>query len=83
MADLADSALVVRGGFCTAGLFEAGSGVTLDEQGRLTNVSVNAAFGVSLDRLTASIPNRQIGVCRLAEIERLSALIKVGSAAAE
>lgn len=67
---LSDDALVVRGGRNLPDSFERGSGVTLDDQGRVQGVSVNSADGVSLVGLTApdpatgypGIPHTQIGV---------------------
>lgn len=57
MASLPDDALVVRGGMNAPESFVRGTGVALDNQGRLQDVSVNAGAGVSLDELTAADPN--------------------------
>jgi RHS repeat-associated protein len=65
---LSDDALVCRGGLCTADRFAHGSGVTLDEAGRLQGVSVESANGASLEALTASIPNKQVGVTTVGQI---------------
>lgn len=70
MTPLPDDALVVRGGTNSADSFARGTGVVLDDQGRLQEVSVNAGTGVSLDELTApnpksgypGIPHTQVGV---------------------
>jgi hypothetical protein len=70
MSSLPDDALVVRGGTNTPESFARGTGVALDDQGRLQGVSVNAGSGVSLSELTApdprtgypGIPHTQVGV---------------------
>jgi hypothetical protein len=70
MSTLPDDALVARGGLNLPESFERGSGVALDDQGRLQGVSVNSADGVSLKELTAGnpatgypgIPHTQVGV---------------------
>jgi hypothetical protein len=70
MPPLPDDALVVRGGLCRAEDFEKASGVTLDAAGKLENVSVNAAAGLSLTDLTKpnpqtrypGVPHKQVGV---------------------
>ena len=59
---LRDEALVCRGGTCPADRFAGGSGVTIDAAGRLSGVSVNSAPGRTVEELTASIPNKQVGV---------------------
>lgn len=76
MPSLPDDAVVVRGGLNTPESFERGSGVALDDQGRLHGVSVNAAAGVSWDVLTAAdpktgyrgIPHTQVGVTTVGAI---------------
>ncbi len=55
---LPDDAIVCRGGTCTAGRFLEGAGVTLDQAGKLQNVSVNSAPGKTLTELTVTLPNR-------------------------
>jgi RHS repeat-associated protein len=65
---LPDDALVCRGGTCTADRFAGGSGVTLDDSGNLQGVSVNSAPGASLDELTSTIPNKQVGVTTVGAI---------------
>ena len=65
---LADDALVCRGGTCTAERFRAGSGVTVDEAGRLQGVSVNSAPGATLEQLTTTIPNKQVGVTTVGQV---------------
>jgi len=65
---LPDSALVCRGGTCTAERFANGSGVTVDAAGNLQGVSVNSAPGASLDELTSTIPNGQVGVTTVGDI---------------
>lgn len=65
---LRDEALVCRGGTCTADRFAGGSGVTIDAAGRLSGVSVNSAPGRTVEELTASIPNKQVGVTTVGAI---------------
>ncbi len=65
---LRDAALVCRGGTCTAARFAGGSGVTIDASGRLSGVSVNSAPGRTVEELTASIPNKQVGVTTVGAI---------------
>lgn len=56
MTSLPDDALVVRGGQCLPLNFRQGTGVTLDASGKLQNVSVNAAPGLSVAELVAPDP---------------------------
>jgi hypothetical protein len=65
---LADDTLVCRGGTCSAERFARGSGVTIDEAGRLRGVSVNSAPGATLNDLTTTIPNTQVGVTTVGEV---------------
>ena len=65
---LPDEARVCRGGTCTADRFAGGSGVTIDAAGRLSGVSVNSAPGRTVEELTASIPNKQVGVTTVGAI---------------
>lgn len=73
---LPDQALVVRGGRNLAENFEQGSGVTVDEQGTVWDVSVNSAPDRSVAELTApstamgypGIPPRQVGVTTVGAI---------------
>jgi len=60
--------LVCRGGACTADRFAGGAGVTIDAAGRLAGVSVNSALGRTVEELTASIPNKQVGVTTVGAI---------------
>jgi len=59
MAKLPDDAIVVRGGQNLPENFAQGSGVTIDETGKLDDVSVNAGASASLEELTA--PNEKTG----------------------
>jgi hypothetical protein len=76
MAPLPDEALVVRGGANTPESFSHGSGVSIDPEGTLTGVSVNAAVGVGVEVLTApmrqtgypGIPHNQVGVTTVGAI---------------
>jgi RHS repeat-associated protein len=67
---LTDSALVCRGGACTADRFAQGNGVTIDAAGNLDGVSVNSANGKALEELTTSIPNKQVGRTTVGEVRR-------------
>lgn len=69
-AGAADDALVCRGGSCTAERFVQGSGVSLDKAGKLQGVSVNSAPGASLEKLTSTIPNKQVGVTTVGKIRQ-------------
>lgn len=66
--DLPGDALVCRGGTCAADRFAKGSGVTLDSGGRLQGVSVNSAPGATIEQLTSTIPNKQVGVTTVDKI---------------
>jgi hypothetical protein len=65
-----DSALVCRGGSCSAQRFKEGAGVTIDSSGKLSGVSVNSAPGKSLEELTVSIPHKQVGVTTVGKIRQ-------------
>jgi hypothetical protein len=76
MPPLPDDALVVRGGQNRPENFANGSGVTINPDGMLDGVSVNAAAGIGVDDLTAGNPktrypgilNQQVGVTTVGEI---------------
>jgi hypothetical protein len=59
MVPLPDDAVVVRGGQNLPENFAQGSGVTVDAGGKVQDVSVNAAPGLSVKELTA--PDAQTG----------------------
>jgi hypothetical protein len=65
---LPDSAFVCRGGLCTADRFANGSDVTIDANGNLQGVSVNSAPNASLEELTSTIKNGQVGVTTVGDI---------------
>jgi RHS repeat-associated protein len=71
LSHLPDDALVCRGGTCTADRWAGGSGVTLDEAGRIEGASVNSAPGASVEELTTTIPNKQVGVTTVGRIRGL------------
>ena len=71
MVPLPDEAFVCRGGTCAADRFRDGSGVSVDAAGRLHGVSVNCASSASVVALTASIPNRVVGVTTVGKIHHL------------
>src|SRR4051812_12462458 len=79
MIPLPDDALVVRGGQNLPENFAQGSGVTVGEDEKLQDVSVNAASGLSIEELTASRPqtgypgilNNQVGVTTVGAIRAL------------
>lgn len=65
---LPDDALVCRGGTCLAARFEAGSGVSVSADGKLNGLSVNCGAGKTLEQLTHSIANQQVGVSTVGAI---------------
>ena len=67
---LPDSAIVCRGGSCTAERFSSGSGVTMDSAGKLDGVSVNSAPGKTLEELTEGIPHNKVGVTTVGDVRR-------------
>ena len=60
-AELPDESIVCRGGTCTAKQFAQGSGARIDSDGALHDLSVNCSPNGTLDDMSKSIPNRQIG----------------------
>jgi hypothetical protein len=54
---------------CTARRFITGRGVFIDADGNLKGVSVNSRPGAALEELSANIPNRQIGVTTVGDVE--------------
>ncbi len=58
---LPDSALVCRGGVCTADKFANGSGVIKNADGTLSGVSTQSREGASLEELSAPFMNNQVG----------------------
>src|SRR5215831_17289119 len=79
MASLPDDAVVVRGGQNLPENFSQGSGVTVDSGGKVQDVSVNAAAGLSVADLTApdpqtgypGIPHNQVGVTTVGKVRAL------------
>lgn len=79
MDRLPDHATVVRGGLNQPKDFAAGSGVTRDSQGKLEGVSVNCRPDMTLDDLTApipqtgypGIPNGKVGMTTVGKIREL------------
>jgi hypothetical protein len=57
-----DSAYVCRGGTCQASQFTNGSGVVVQPDGTLSDVSVTSAGGQSVETLSSVYPNKTIGV---------------------
>jgi hypothetical protein len=76
MSLLPDDALVVRGGQNLPSSFAQGSGVATAADGKLREVSVNSATGLSLEELTApnhgtgypGIPHNQVGVTTVGKV---------------
>ena len=76
MDPLPDDALVVRGGLNLPENFKRGSGVTVDQQGKLHGVSVNSAPDATIEALTApnamtgypGIKNNEIGVTTVGKV---------------
>jgi RHS repeat-associated protein len=65
---LPDDALVCRGGACTAERFAKGTGVSLDEGGRLQRVSVNSGSGASVADLTGTIAHKRVGFSTVGQV---------------
>jgi len=76
MKALPNDALVVRGGQNLPRSFATGTGTSLDATGKLDNVSVNSAAGLSAAELTKpepklkylGIPHRKVGVTTVGAI---------------
>jgi hypothetical protein len=79
MPVLPDDAQVVRGGRNLPENFAEGSGVTVDEFGKVQGVSVNAAAGKSIEELTAAnsatgypgIPHNRVGVTTVGKVRAM------------
>ena len=79
MESLPDDALVVRGGQNLPEYFVKGSGVTVGSGGLLQDVSVNSAPGLTVEALTAAIPqtgypgilNNQVGVATVGAVRSI------------
>jgi RHS repeat-associated protein len=71
-----DEALVVRGGVNDAERIRNGSGVWVDSEGNVHDVSVNSAADRSEEELAAGIPNKQIGVTTAGEIREAGGTIE-------
>ncbi len=79
MTPLPDDVVVVRGGQNLPENFAQGSGVTVDAGGKVQDVSVNAAPGLSVQELTApdaetgypGIPHNQVGVTTVGKVRAL------------
>ena len=67
---LPDDALVCRGGTCKPEQFTNGTGVTTNADGTLNNVSVNSGPGLTVNDLTRTIDNGQVGVTTVGDIRR-------------
>lgn len=65
---LPGNALVCRGGTCTADRFATGSGVTIDDAGKLQGVSVNSAPGKSVQELSTTFKQNQVGVSTVGDV---------------
>ncbi len=78
MYPLPDEAFVVRGGQNTSASFENGSGVSLDPQGLLQDVSVNSGSNAGIPELVSpnvstgypGIPHNRIGVTTAGQIRQ-------------
>jgi hypothetical protein len=62
---------VVRGGTCKADQFTNGSGVTSDNNGKLSGVSTQSKDGVDLNTLCGFFRNGQVGVAEDSDITGL------------
>jgi hypothetical protein len=67
--------LVIRGGLCTAEQFCSGSGVTVDANGNLQGISVNSFPNTSVQQLSQTIPNKQIGVTNTQLVQDLGGIV--------
>jgi hypothetical protein len=67
-ARLPDSAIVCRGGSCSADHFVSGTGVTVDAQGKLQNVSVNSAPNAGIPELSKTIKHGKVGSTTVGEV---------------
>ena len=65
---LPDSALVCRGGTCTAERFTNGTGVSTDAAGKLQGVSTSSWPGKTVQELSAPFLNNQVGVSTVGEV---------------
>jgi hypothetical protein len=76
LEELSDDALVVRGGQNKPENFENGSGVTVDANGQLQGVSVNSAQGKTVQELSKTIPNGQVGVTTVGQVRQAGGTVK-------
>ena len=67
-SELPNEAIVCRGGACLADSFKNGSGVSIDDNGKLTGVSVNSSKNKSLAQLTEGIPHNKVGVTTVGSV---------------
>jgi hypothetical protein len=67
---LPDDALVCRGGTCTAERFAKATGATIDAEGKLQGVSVNSAPGKTVQELSTSLPQKQVGVTTVGKVRQ-------------
>ncbi|KGQ20184.1 YD repeat protein [Lysobacter dokdonensis DS-58] len=65
---LPDAATVCRGGTCTAATFSNGTGVTLDSQGKLQNVSVTSSATGDVPVLSATIKHGKVGSTTVGDV---------------
>lgn len=65
---LPDGANVCRGGSCSADHFRNGTGVTVDAQGKLQNVSVNSASNASVPELSTKILHGKVGSTTVGQV---------------
>ena len=72
---LDDAVLVCRGGSCLVKAFQNGSGVTLDADGKLQNVSVTAAPGRTLAELSATIRHTRVGSTTVGDIREAGGVV--------
>lgn len=76
LQQIPNDALVVRGGVCRPESFLTGSGVTLDDAGKLQGVSVQSRAGMTVEKLTIKIPNNQVGVTTAGEVRAAGGSVK-------
>ncbi len=74
---LPDDALVCRGGLCTPGRFERGTGVKVDpDTGILSDVSVQSAPGKSAEDLAKGVKNDKYGVTTVGDVRAAGGDVK-------
>jgi hypothetical protein len=74
--DLPDDAIVVRGGVNSQDRYANGSGVTANESGQLSNLSVNSREGLTAQELSAQLKNGKISVTTVGDIRKAGGVVQ-------